>query len=61
MDFRDAAKAFRKSIRDELQPKFKRLKQLDLFVLDNSIRESTVGATRGHTLQNKHDILAQVK
>ena len=41
--------------------KRKRLKNLDLFVLDNSIRESTVGRLRGHTLQNKIDILEQVK
>ena len=37
------------------------MKNLDLFVLDNSIRESTVGQLRGHTLQNKIDILEQVK
>ena len=41
--------------------KRKRLTNLDLFVLDNSIRESTVGQLRGHTLQNKIDILEQVK
>ena len=45
-------------IREE---KCNRLKNLDLFVLDNSIRESTVGQLRGHTLQNKIDILEQVK
>jgi len=38
-----------------------RLKELDLFVLDNSIRESTVGQLRSHTLQNKLDIFEQVK
>jgi len=41
--------------------KRERLKELDLFVLDNSIRESTVGQLRSHTLQNKLDIFEQVK
>lgn len=39
----------------EIQP------NLDLFVLDNSLRESTVGALRGHTLENKWSILEEVK
>ena len=38
-----------------------RLKNLDLFILDNSIRESTVGQLRSHTLQNKIAIYEQVK
>ena len=29
------------------------LRDLDCFVLDNSLRESTVGQLRGHTLENK--------
>lgn len=33
-----------------------RLASLDLFILDNSIRESTVGQLRGHTLENKKEI-----
>ena len=37
------------------------LKNLDCFVLDNSIRESTVGQLRGHTLENKWKIYNQVK
>ena len=41
--------------------KRERLKNLDFFCLDNSIRESTVGQLRSHTLQNKIDILHQVK
>ena len=41
--------------------KRERLRNLDLFVLDNSIRESTVGQIRGHTLENKWAILEQVK
>ncbi len=30
------------------------LQDMDFFVLDNSIRESTVGQLRGHTLENKN-------
>ena len=41
--------------------KLERLKNLDLFVLDNSIRESTVGQLRSHTLENKVAIFQQVK
>ena len=39
----------------------KRLRELDCFVLDNSLRESTVGALRGHTLENKWKIYEEVK
>ena len=38
-----------------------RLKELDCFVLDNSIRETTVGQTRGHTLNTKLQILSVIK
>lgn len=41
--------------------KRERLKNLDFFVLDNSIRESTVGQLRAHTLENKKAIFEQVK
>lgn len=37
------------------------LSELDCFVLDNSLRESTVGALRGHTLENKWKIYDEVK
>jgi len=37
------------------------LQDLDLFVLDNSIHESTVGQLRSHTLQNKLENFEQVK
>ena len=37
------------------------LKELDCFVLDNSLRESTVGQLRGHTLENKIAIFDEVK
>lgn len=54
----------KKKIRDEViaaREKRKVLQDLDLFVLDNSLRESTVGQVRGHTLQDKWDILNEVK
>ena len=41
--------------------KYRRLKYLDLFVLDNSLRESTVGQTRGHTIDEKWKIYEEVK
>jgi len=36
--------------------KYKVLRDLDCFVLENSIRESTVGQLRGHTLESKWEI-----
>ena len=41
--------------------KYDVLRNLDFFVLDNSIRESTVGQLRGHTLENKWAIYNEVK
>ena len=41
--------------------KYKKLQDLDLFVLDNSIRESTIGQTRGHTVDEKWKIYEEVK
>ena len=38
-----------------------RLKNMDFCLLDNSIRESTVGQLRSHTLQNKIDIYNEVQ
>ena len=38
-----------------------RLQRLKLFVLDNSVRESTVAQVRGHTLADKHRIMTLVK
>ena len=37
------------------------LKEMELFVLDNSLRESTVGQLRGHTIENKWKIYEQVR
>ena len=36
------------------------LREMELFVLDNSLRESTVGQLRGHTIENKWKIYEQV-
>ena len=41
--------------------KLGRLRDLDFFILDNSIRESTVGQLRSHTLENKIAIFKEVK
>lgn len=41
--------------------KWERLKSLDFCLMDNSIRESTVGQLRSHTLQNKIDIFNEVQ
>lgn len=46
---------------DGLAEKRRILKNLDMLVLDNSLRESTVGQLRGHTLENKWTILNEVK
>ena len=36
------------------------LREKKLFVLDNSLRESTVGQIRGHTIENKWKIYEEV-
>ena len=45
----------------ESTAKYERLRNMDFFVLDNSIRESTVAQLRGHTLENKWAIYNEVK
>eukprot|EP00937_MAST-01D_sp_MAST-1D-sp2_P003606 g3606.t1 len=42
------------------EEKLERLRTLDCFVLDNSIRETTVGSIRGHIPADKHRILELV-
>ena len=37
------------------------LRELDMFVLDNSLRESSVGQLRGHTLENKWAIMKEIE
>ncbi|XP_078374129.1 uncharacterized protein LOC144657648 [Oculina patagonica] len=49
-----------KEIEDAIDTK-KALKNMELFVLDNSLRESTVGQLRGHTIENKWKIYEQIK
>jgi len=52
-----------KRMNDEIQHASedkKNLKHNELFVLDNSLRESTVGQLRGHTIENKWKIYEQV-
>ena len=44
----------------EPKEQLKQLKELDLFVLDNSLRESAVGQLRGHTVENKWKIYNEV-
>ena len=41
--------------------KRKRIREVDCFVLDNSICESNIGQIRGHTLENKWKIYEEVK
>jgi hypothetical protein len=38
-----------------------RLREMNVFVLDNSLRESTVAQRAGHTLNNKIEILNEIK
>ena len=60
MPFENVIKEVSESIAQE-ESKRARLKDLDLIVLDNSIRESTVGQLRGHTLKNKWKIYNEVQ
>ena len=54
-------KKIQKAITEQFNSKRKILRDLDLFVLDNSIRETTVGQLRGHTLENKIAIYEEAK
>ena len=58
---RDEVSRMKQEINDVAVKKRNRLKELDFFVLDNSIRESTVGQLRSHTLENKIEIFKRVK
>ena len=60
MPFEEEIRRTRQRVAQE-ELKRKRLKDLDLIVLDNSLRESTVGQLRGHTLENKKMIFDEVK
>ena len=50
-------------MRNEVQLQTERRNVLikkEIFVLDNSLRESTVGQLRGHTIENKWKIYEEV-
>ena len=57
----EAVSSMKADIKNVFEKKRERLRNVDFFILDNSIRESTVGQLRGHTLQNKQKIYKQVK
>merc|ERR1712180_67323 len=59
--FDEEITAMNSQLSDDYKERTERLKNLDLFVLDNSLRETTVGQLRGHTLENKRTIFEQVK
>ena len=63
MDASMYQKEFQRMKEDIAQQAEKRkiLRELDCFVLDNSLRESTVGQLRGHTIENKWKIYNEVK
>lgn len=46
---------------EEVRDRYQVLRDLDVFILDNSIRESTVGQLKGHTLESKWEIYNEVK
>jgi hypothetical protein len=45
---------------DKVKEDRKVLRSMEVFVLDNSLRESTVGQLRGHTIENKWKIYEEV-
>ena len=57
--FQQQIQRMRKNIEDEKE-KRKALRNMEVFVLDNSLRESTVGQLRGHTIESKWKIYEQV-
>ena len=60
-DISSEVKRIRTHIEEVRVQKRERLKTMEFFCLDNSIRESTVGQLRSHTLQNKIDIFNEAK
>jgi len=53
---RDVKKAM-----SEVSPKVKRLRNMDVFILDNTMRETTVAALKAHTVENKRAIYDVIK
>ncbi|XP_071955096.1 uncharacterized protein [Antedon mediterranea] len=45
----------------EVNVELERLKTMELFVLDNSLRETTVASLRAHTIENKRAIYEEIK
>ena len=60
-DFTNELKILKEAIAEQKETKRKVLQELDFVVLDNSIRETTVGQLRGHTLENKIKIYQEAK
>ena len=60
MGFSQQIDAIKSDLSKESDKRTETLKNLDLFVLDNSLRETTVGQLRGHTRENKRKIFEQV-
>ena len=58
-NFKRLIRRMNKDVDEELD-KRRVLSKMKLFVLDNSLRESTVGQLRGHTIENKWKIYEQV-
>lgn len=58
-NFKRVIRRMNKDVDEELD-KRRVLSKMKLFVLDNSLRESTVGQLRGHTIENKWKIYEQV-
>ena len=58
-NFKRVIRRMNKDVDEELD-KRRVLSKMKLFVLDNSLRESTVGQLRGHTSENKWKIYVQV-
>ena len=50
-----------RQVKNEKIAKQEVLRRLDCFVLDNSLRETTVGQLKGHTLEDKWEIFKEVK
>ena len=59
-DYDSLVEEYKENVKRETA-KYTNLKDLDLFILDNSIQESTVGQTRGHTIDEKWQIYEEVK
>ena len=58
-NFKRVIRRMNKDVDEELD-KRRVLSKMKLFVLNNSLRESTVGQLRGHTIENKWKIYEQV-